>query len=593
MGFARRASRGGSSGGHPFRYLRVMSPSTRRARDPAPPANSVEFLSSHLHPGDPAFAGRVALAERKGREWDEITYRDLDRRSKAVAEWLHARGVGAGDRVALFADAGGEWVVAFFGILRAGGVVVPLDPKLTVPELSAIAERAGASALVCSRRLLDVVDRALGPAGLPVLLLGAREADDHHAFARELAPPSGPGSPTCDVARSLGDLALLVFTAGTTGAPKGVMLSFANVAHVVTEGVRAHRPGPRDVWLSLLPPSHMLELSCGLLPALATGGCVSFTGTLMPHEIVEAMRARGVTRMVVVPLVLRLLKRHVEAQLLARARHLRWALPLARRLPSAALRRLLFTPVHRRLGGRLSAFYSGGAALSADVALFFDGLGIAVYEGYGLTETAPVISVNTPARNRLGSVGPALPGTEIRIARGPEGRGGEILVRTPALMLGYWGDETLTRSVIDDEGWFHTGDLGELDADGFLHLTGRSKDLIVLESGKKVQPEEIETVLEESPLFQEVCIVGSRPSGRASPGEQVCAVVVPAAGAVPPDRPRAQEAVEAEVRRLTSVLSAYKRPTVVVLRDGPLPRTVKRSVRRAEVRRLLEEVGVA
>ncbi|MGI8806751.1 MAG: AMP-binding protein, partial [Acidimicrobiales bacterium] len=206
---------------------------------------------------------------------------------------------------------------------------------------------------------------------------------------------------------------------------------------------------------------------------------------------------------------------------------------------------------------------------------FFEDLGIGVYQGYGLTEAAPVVSMNSPGRNRAGSVGRPVPGTVVRI-----GVDGEILVRGPGVMLGYWNDVAATHEAVDTEGWLHTGDLGRLDPDGYLFVTGRAKSLIVLDSGKKVQPEEVEAILSQGELFDEVCVVGWR---GASGGELVCAVVVPA---LPP---MSDEQAADEVRRLSAPLSGFKRPTIVRVHQGELPKTAKRSLRRAEVVRLLEE----
>jgi long-subunit acyl-CoA synthetase (AMP-forming) len=220
------------------------------------------------------------------------------------------------------------------------------------------------------------------------------------------------------------------------------------------------------------------------------------------------------------------------------------------------------------------------------VEAYFVRLGIAVYQGYGLTEAAPTVSMNSPGRYRAGSVGRPLPGTEVRLAAD-----GEILVRSPGVMLGYWEDEDSTREAMEPDGWLHTGDRGHLDADGFLFVTGRTKSQIALESGKKVQPEEVEQALARGDLFSDVCVVGWAGTGGDAGGERVCAVVVPspAFSEAHPDRGAREDAAADEVRRLTAGLSGYKRPTVVRLFEDGLPMTAKRTIRRAEVVRLLDE----
>ncbi len=499
------------------------------------------------------------------RGWTETTYRGLDLQSTAIAVRLAAAGVGLGDRVALLAEAGGGWAAAFVGILRRGAVAVPLDVKLTAEELEVLCRRSRLAAAIVSPAYAP-----RWPDGVPMLDPSA-------------APTAGETPAGTELSRPVGDPAVLVWTSGSTGEPKGVALSFANLAYVVARASEIQETGPDARWLSVLPPNHLLEL-CGLLSGLAAGSTILVARTIVPHELGSMMAEGKVDRMVVVPVVLRMLKRHIESATrkddLGGA-YLRAADRVAGRLPSVRLRRALYAPVHRRLGGRLRAFYCGGAPLDPEIAAFFDRLGIGVYAGYGLTEAAPTVAMNSPGHNRLGSVGRPLPGTDVRIAAD-----GEILVHGPGVMLGYWEDEVATREAVDADGWLHTGDLGRLDDDGYLFVTGRSKSLIVLDSGKKVQPEEVETALARSELFAEVCVLGWRPngSGNGRAGEQVCAVVVPA----PASPPMSEEAAAGEVRRLTAGLSGFKRPTVVRVHEGELPKTAKRSLRRAEVAKLLD-----
>ncbi len=507
--------------------------------------DAADLLRRWLHGGEPVIGDRVALSTRAGGGWSELTYRDLDDRSSDMAAALTAAGVRPGDRVALLGEPGGDWAIGFFGVLRAGAVAVLLDAKLTDEELAPLCRRSELAAAVVSAAVAD-------------------RWPDHSIPVLDASGPTGTdasgGSPT---PRAMDDPAVVVWTSGTTGEPKGVMLSLANLAYVVEQSSAVQRTGPDARWLSVLPPNHLLELCCGLLPGVAAGSTTFVARTILPAELWSMIADCRVSQMVVVPMVLRLLRRHLE--------HLE---------ASAEL-----TP------GPLRAIYCGGAPLDADTVAYFDRLGIGVFQGYGLTEAAPVVSMNSPGDNRPGSVGRPLPGTAIRI-----GAKGEILVKGPGIMLGYWHDAEATREAVDDHGWLHTGDLGHLDDSGYLFVTGRAKSLIVLDSGKKVQPEEVEAALSTSELFAEVCVVGwGRPgvdgngSRGAALGEQVCAVVVPAREAM--SRALTQQEAEEEVRRLSAPLSGFKRPTLVRLHDGPLPRTVKRTLRRSEVLRYLERTG--
>lgn len=459
-------------------------------------------------PGDPT---RLAVATRTAAGWDEASWAELGRRVARVDARLAGLGVAPGDRVVLAAPAGGWWVAALLGILRRGAVAVPLDPGLTDAERSPMVARSAPAAVLDAAALDDLA-----------------------------ASPAGGGAVAERVARRPGDPAMIVWTSGTTGAPKGVTLTLANLAYSVEQAMAGDRPGPGDRWLSLLPPHHLLELCCGVLPALAAGGSVRVARTLIPAEVGSIVREHRVTKLVAVPLVLRLLEETLA-------------------------------------GSGLRAAYCGGAPLDPALVERYAARGIAVFPGYGLTEAAPTVSMNTPAAARAGSVGRPLAGTEVRTTAD-----GEILVRSPGVMAGYWGDDALTAATVDAEGWLHTGDLGHLDDDGFLYVTGRAKRLVVLESGKKVQPEEVEGALAASPLFAEVCVVGVTAARRGTRTEQVCAVVVPARPGLDVD------AAAVEVARLTSALSGYKRPTVVRVSRRPLPRTLKGAPRHADVARMVE-----
>ncbi len=511
-------------------------------RQPGRSQTSVEFVRSFLHRADQLRGEPPALATRTSTGWDELSYRQLDARSQQVRTWLSTQGATGGDRVALLGESGGGWVSGFFGILRAGAVVVPLDPSLTTTELDSLQARATWRAVVVSQRQLPTVDAVLSSLSetIPVLII-----ED----IAVLGAPAGS-----DVARPMHELALLVWTAGTTGRPKGVCLTFANLDFVVTQSAAEQQAAADDRWLSVLALNHMLELSCGLLACLRSGATMSFARSQMPHEIVRAMAERGVTRMMAVPLLLRLLQ------------------PALAKTPEAA--------------AGLHALYSGGAPASRELLDSYTALNIPVYQGYGLTELAPSVAMNSPQRNRPGSVGRPLPGTDVEIADG------EILVRSPGLMAGYWADPESTAHGVDTDGWFRTGDLGRLDEDGYLYVTGRRKNLVVLESGKNVSAEEVEAALAASDMFAEVCVVAvpvSPPTDGSA--EAVCAVVVPTAEVrtrlAQPDQ--LSEAVEAEVRRCAQVLSGYKRPTMVEIVTEPLPKTVKLSLRRADIVSLVRE----
>lgn len=511
-----------------------------------------------------AFGPRLALASREGGGWREWTYLDLAARVRALTSHWLASGVRPGDRVAILSESRPEWCAAFLATARAGAVSVPLDVKLTESELAAQLSDARPALLCASPGRLDAARRLAARLAPPPSLVSLEEGPGE---------PDAPGlgaieeAPHEPVERRLADAALIAYTSGASGKPKGVVISFGNLAFQVVCMEALMELEPADRFLSILPLNHLIELTGGLLAPLHSGAAVQYAGSLLPQELSAAMRERGISAMLGVPLFYRTLRKALAASSPADAR--------------------------RRLGGRLRILISGGAPLDRETLEYYDRLGVPLLQGYGLTEASPVVTLNGVRSKRLGSVGRALPGTEVKVAAGPGGEG-EVLVRGPHVMKGYFRDPDLTAESVDAQGWLRTGDVGRLDADGFLYITGRLKSLIVLDGGKKVQPEEVESVLGGAPGIEELCVVGSR-SGRLGRErvEEVCAVVVPAE-----ELRRGHEdprglaaAVERALSGPAAELAAFKRPTRVVLHGGRLPRTATQKIRRAEVARWLERQG--
>jgi len=545
------------------------------------------------------YSDRAAFHHYEDGVWRSMTYAELALRVRSLSDYLIESGFKPCDRIAILSESRPEWAVALLASVRCGAIVVPLDTKLTAAELKSILADAEPQLLFVSAAQSSLADDL--KAGLPIpeniFLLNA--GSDHCGYAsidQLHASELQEG-----IARGIDETALIVYTSGTTGAPKGVMISFKNLGYQIMNFEQVIRLGERDMLLSMLPLNHLLELTCGLLGALYAGGRISYCSTLFPREIAQIMHDKRVTCMITVPLFLKMLKSSIEKEVARRdpasRRLFRAMLLSARWIRSHRLRKLLFNKVHKQLGGRLRAFISGGAPLDTEVEEFFDRLGIPIYQGYGLTETSPVISVNTPAHNRPGSVGRPLPGVRVRlIENGTRDGEGEILTAGPHVMKGYFKREDLTREVIDEQGWYHTGDLGRIDEDGYLYITGRTKNLIVLGSGKKVNPEEVEAVISESRLIKEVCVVGAQARGGLQKGsEEICAVVVPAESPVRQEVKTSalEQEIADEINRLSVSLAPFKRPTRVIIRHEDLPRTSTRKVKRAMVTEWLESLQQA
>jgi long-chain acyl-CoA synthetase len=446
---------------------------------------------------------------------------------------LRELGIRDGDRVAILSENRPEWAIADYACLTARFTDVPIYPTLPARQIEYILRDSGAVALVVSsaaqlEKVLAIRERlpalrhivildpvgagSEGVLGLEELLRCGRAAVAHHPEWRTHALATSPA-----------DLATLIYTSGTTGEPKGVMLTHGNIASNVTTCCRLFTFGDRDECLSFLPLSHIFERMFGHYSMFHAGVVINYAGGI--DTVAADMQECRPTLMAAVPrlyekIFARVLD-SVRASPAPRRRMFAWArgvgeewadrtlsrvpippsLLLARHLAD----RLVFARLRARTGGRIRFFISGGAPLSAEIARFFYAAGMPILEGYGLTETSPVIAVNTHRHTKLGTVGLPIPGVEVRIADD-----GEIVTRGPNVMRGYYGKPAATAEALDPDGWFHTGDIGLIDAEGYLRITDRKKDLIVTAGGKNIAPQPIENLAKGSKYVSNVVMVGDR-----------------------------------------------------------------------------------
>jgi long-chain acyl-CoA synthetase len=465
----------------------------------------VETLNDILEESARKFSTKDALTIRPGFRTRAWSYRDLNYVVPRVARYLSDSGMKQGDRVLIWGVNRPEYGIAFLAALRLGAILVPLEANYAAEFAVKIAERTRASAAIVSSQTLARAKTL----GLPL-----HEMERLPDLARE-CPPLPKAALTGD------DLAEVVFTSGTTGDPKGAMLTHRNILSNAVAATQIFPIGPKMRLLSFLPLSHMFEQLGGFFCVLLAGASVIYPTSRQPAVVRRTFKERKVSMVLITPAVVKSLmlaiERSAEAQgkkeLFERLRG------VARRLPMA-LRRVVFFSVHRQFGGRFRYIISGGAALDPALGESWRELGIDVIQGYGTTECSPGLTFNRVALNRLGSVGTPLPGVEVRI-----GTDGEVLARGPNVFKGYWENEEATRAVLDKDGWYHTGDLGEIDKDGFLWLRGRKKDMIVLADGTNVYPEDIENALAADPRI-EALATPMRPAvatvvGLQRPGEDI------------------------------------------------------------------------
>jgi long-chain acyl-CoA synthetase len=510
----------------------------------------METLLDLVRTGGERFRDRPALMIRPSFRTRILTHGDLADDVPRVARVLADRGIHVGDRVIIWAVNRPEWGLGFLAVAHAGGVAVPLDVRHTVDFGRKIVEQTTPKLVLASKQT-EASARALG---LPIVWIEALPDLARHV---EPLPPAQIDKDT---------LAEIVFTSGTTGEPKGAMLSHGNLVSCATTMTRVLSFSTTDRLLSVLPLSHLYEQVLGFLAPMVVGASIVYPVSRQPAVLIRTFRDFRVSILLIVPQGLQLLTNAIERRVDQDGRRERFEQlhRTARRLPTP-LRRLLFRPVLAQFGGRLHTIGVGASALEIDVAQRWIDMGVQILQGYGATEMGPVVTFTHPERNVLGTVGEPIPGIEVRIADD-----GEILARGPGRFLGYWQNPEATATAIDDDGWYHTGDLGAFTADGMLTFRGRKKDMLALPDGQKVYPEDVEAVLRADPRVTDATVVGW-PVGA---GLRVHAVLLL-------EDPSTADEV---VRTANAALAPHQQIRgVTVWPDPDLPRTHTLKVRKPEV----------
>ncbi len=448
------------------------------------------------------------------KERRKISYEQFYDDMNALGTALIKRGF-KDKKIALTSENRYDWVLTYFAVACGAGVIIPLDKDLPAGELANLVERSHASAVVFSAKKKKVIEEAKKSGKLPEVLVCMDESTDPELSIKQLLEEGRKElSRGCreysDAEIDPSAMMAVYFTSGTTGKSKGVMLSHRNIASNVENMLRRMYVTKEDRALSVMPIHHTFEFTCEIVPCIERGGTMVFCDGL--KYIQKNLKEENISVMLGVPLVFETFHRKlfVTAAQKGSEEKLRKGMKLNRFMMKLGINRSkkLFKDIYAVLGDRIRVFIVGGAPMDPQVIRDFRDLGVNMFEGYGLTETSPIIAVNADYCSKPGTVGPPMPGTQIRIDS-PDSEGiGEIIALTESRMIGYYEDEEETGKVILEDGWFATGDYGYLDSEGYLHVTGRKKNVIVTKNGKNIFPEELETLLNKNEYIKESVVWG-------------------------------------------------------------------------------------
>ena len=533
-----------------------------------------------FHASAEKYGDKTLFMEKVGGAYQSLSFRDYARNVDALGTELLARGFG-GKRLIVIGENCIAWVTAYMAVICGVGVVVPVDKEIPAEEIANIAKVSEASAVIYSKKSAEKIagiDDAVTRISfdeIPALIAAGKEklrAGDRSYLDAKIDPNV---------------MASLIFTSGTTGVSKGVMLSHHNICFNLSEMCQMLYIGPKDTFLSVLPLHHAYECTCGFLCQVYRGSTVAFSEGL--RYITRNMQEVHPTIINCVPLLVETMYSKIQSSIRKNGLEKKVAamVKLTNAIPGTkarmAAKKKIFKAVHQNFGGKLRLLISGGAAVDPKVLAGLHDLGIAAVQGYGLTECAPLAALNRDTYFNDSAAGLGTPNTLLDIYDVQDDGTGEIRFKGDNLMLGYYGQPELTAEVIRD-GWFYTGDLGYLDANGFLHITGRKKNVIVTSNGKNIFPEELETYLCRTPFVAESVVVGF-----INPKKKDYDIVA----IIYPDKARMDETygekwtrdqLDAELRRavaeVNGIVQSYKRIECYVIRDTEFPKNASRKIKR-------------
>ncbi|MEN3045523.1 MAG: AMP-binding protein [Candidatus Hydrothermales bacterium] len=538
---------------------------------------------------------------RRGDTFQVFLYSEALEMVESIGGYLKSKGFKRGDRAAVLGENMPEWGISYLGIQWAGGVCVPLDARASSSDWEHFLRHSESKFIFVSKRFVEDILEIKDKVESLVEIISFPDSDGKVTSFQDVILHKEKLEVPVD--RDPTDLAVILYTSGTTGTPKGIMLSHKNIISNIESVLKIFDFNENDHLFSVLPIHHVFEGTCGFLAPLYVGAKITYARSLKPSELLEDLRDTEPTVFLTVPLLLEKLylgiMKNINSLSLPKKSLFKAMSSLSNLLDPLTGKKsskILFKTIRERMGfGKIKYIISGGAALPTWVGVGLQRLGFPIYQGYGLSETAPVVSVNPPkGKNKISSVGPPIPGVEVKIIDPDENGIGEIAVKGDNVMLGYYKDKKATERAFK-EGWFLTGDLGYIDKDGYIYITGRKKSVIVTKGGKNIYPEEIEEKLLESPIIKE-CLVLAKIHPKTKT-EILHAIIYPDYEEI--DNRAKQMNVDVtedllndwigkEIEEVNKKLADYKRIRSFSLRDEEFPKTTTQKIKRY----LFEEGGI-
>ncbi len=538
------------------------------------------------------FSDRVCLQIKKGSLWERWTYGQIEDLSLRISAFLIKEGFKKGEFAAICLENRPEWAIIYLGIVAAGLACVPLDPQLTEQEIENLINDCSAKVIFVSRAVFQAKNFEKIKSKLKrIVILDLEVEKDNLIGLAQVKLTSTEGVVWPEVLEE--DTASLIYTSGTIGAPKGVILTHKNICSDFQSIDQLRLFSDQDIFISILPLYHAYPFMITLITPLFCRARVIYISSFRSDELLNLMREAGVTVLVGVPQLFFIFYTNILERIkkipfglrifIYALREILWQV---RRISGINLSKLVFSKLHQPFGKTLRFFACGGAKLNEAAARYLNKIGFTILEGYGLTETSPVVTFNPLKKQKIGSVGRVIPDVELKI-NNPDAAGvGELLIKGPNVMKGYYSTKE-TASVLKD-GWFYSGDLGYIDKEGYLYITGRKKEVIVLSSGKNIYPEELESYYTKSPYIKEICILGI---GTAQEDKIAAVVVLDIDYCRKIGEIDLNSALKWELENLSEKIASYKRIKGYIIVKENLPRTQLGKIKRYEVKsKYLEEL---